>query len=344
MLRALLVVLVVAGALAAPVCLDYSTTVLDNNPGLTSGIFCANNSGSCDLRFFARFDDAAFNSPGVGFTSFGTFIESTSVRPGQLSSALQQPPLQQGTFACLESTTSCDPGVTCRVTLQYNYALPDSWTQYDVTVFVTFAYSVSPSLPISCSTYQTWELSATLQIGSLGLITGDSEESYFYDIPPGPSLQTLVEPCLAPLCGNGQVDPGEQCDGGQCCSPEDCQFLGTDNICNAFTGATCVGSTDVCPSPVTNTPTPTTIPSPSSTSSASISPTPSNLPTPSPTPSNTPSISVSPSTTSTTTASSTPSNSPTPSQTPSNSPSTSPTPSPSPGPRCEEVCERYYPL
>src|SRR5213080_1527691 len=52
-------------------------------------------------------------------------------------------------------------------------------------------------------------------------------------------------------CGNGIVDPGEQCDGGPCCSAT-CTFLPATTVCRAAAGAcdlveTCTGASDACP-------------------------------------------------------------------------------------------------
>ncbi|MFN8545302.1 MAG: PQQ-dependent sugar dehydrogenase [Candidatus Binatia bacterium] len=60
----------------------------------------------------------------------------------------------------------------------------------------------------------------------------------------------------APSCGNGTVDPGEQCDdgnstAGDCCSPA-CQFETAGTVCRAAAGAcdlaeTCSGTSGTCP-------------------------------------------------------------------------------------------------
>ena len=55
-------------------------------------------------------------------------------------------------------------------------------------------------------------------------------------------------------CGNGQIDPGEACDGGPCCTGG-CQFAGAGAVCRPATGLcdvaeTCTGSSATCPADV----------------------------------------------------------------------------------------------
>ena len=55
-------------------------------------------------------------------------------------------------------------------------------------------------------------------------------------------------------CGNGQIDPGEACDGGPCCTGG-CQFASAGAVCRPATGLcdvaeTCTGSSATCPADV----------------------------------------------------------------------------------------------
>jgi len=55
----------------------------------------------------------------------------------------------------------------------------------------------------------------------------------------------------AAVCGNGIVEPGEQCDGGPCCTPT-CQFASSGTVCRPAAGEcdveeTCTGSSAACP-------------------------------------------------------------------------------------------------
>jgi hypothetical protein len=59
--------------------------------------------------------------------------------------------------------------------------------------------------------------------------------------------------CYTPaaVCGNGIVEPGEQCDGGPCCTPT-CQFASSGTVCRPAAGEcdveeTCTGSSAACP-------------------------------------------------------------------------------------------------
>jgi membrane dipeptidase len=56
------------------------------------------------------------------------------------------------------------------------------------------------------------------------------------------------------LCGNGQIDPGEECDGGLCCTPS-CTVAATGTVCRAANGTcdvaeTCSGTSATCPADV----------------------------------------------------------------------------------------------
>ncbi len=58
----------------------------------------------------------------------------------------------------------------------------------------------------------------------------------------------------AAQCGNGQIEAGEACDGGACCTAG-CQFVGAGAVCRAAVGAcdvaeTCSGSSATCPADV----------------------------------------------------------------------------------------------
>jgi hypothetical protein len=70
--------------------------------------------------------------------------------------------------------------------------------------------------------------------------------------PQGASCSGESSVCPPPpRCGNGVVDPGEQCDGGACCEPE-CRFVAADTICRAASGAcdvaeVCSGAAAACP-------------------------------------------------------------------------------------------------
>jgi hypothetical protein len=59
--------------------------------------------------------------------------------------------------------------------------------------------------------------------------------------------------CYTPaaVCGNGTVEPGEQCDGGPCCTAA-CQFASSGTVCRPAAGEcdveeTCTGSSAACP-------------------------------------------------------------------------------------------------
>ena len=362
MFRFALLLALVAGAIAAPLCLTYKATAIANAPRITSNLICENFTQSCLLEVFARFDDSLFTTGSA--VTFGADIISEDWNVNQPVHTFVQPPQPQGMLTCVENMNGCDPGVGCNVVITYSYNVAAEWSTYNIVVFLSLIYRVSPSTPITCADWQTWEDFATLQPGSLGLVQPDSQGFYTFPFPPGPNLATLINPCVKPTCGNGVVDVGEQCDGGQCCTTDMCLFEGPSIVCNAFTGALCESGTELCSQPVTNTPTPsqsatstasasatptpsaTRTPSSSPSTSRSATPSPSAPPTPSnsPTASNTPSNSRTPSTTASASATPTPSTSVSSTGTPSSSPSAPPTPSPSVGPRCEEVCDRYYPL
>jgi len=74
-------------------------------------------------------------------------------------------------------------------------------------------------------------------------------------------------------CGNGIVDVGEACDGGDCCNST-CQFRSSTFVCRAATGTcdvaeTCTGSSALCPSDVNSCTTSTAAASTGAASSAS---------------------------------------------------------------------------
>jgi PKD repeat protein len=63
--------------------------------------------------------------------------------------------------------------------------------------------------------------------------------------------QSIVVGPVSPLCGNGQVDAGEACDGGGCCTAG-CQIAPAATVCRAATGTcdvaeTCSGIAASCP-------------------------------------------------------------------------------------------------
>jgi hypothetical protein len=68
-----------------------------------------------------------------------------------------------------------------------------------------------------------------------------------HEIVATPSLPTLTATFVGATCGNGVVDPGEDCDGGSCCTAQ-CHFAATGSTCDdanaCTTGETC--TTGVC--------------------------------------------------------------------------------------------------
>jgi hypothetical protein len=70
--------------------------------------------------------------------------------------------------------------------------------------------------------------------------------------PPGHACECQCPPCI--VCGNGIVEPGEQCDGGPCCTPT-CTFQPGTLVCRAAAGVCdaveyCTGSAATCPTDV----------------------------------------------------------------------------------------------
>ncbi|MFH1016677.1 MAG: hypothetical protein V1798_00680 [Pseudomonadota bacterium] len=50
---------------------------------------------------------------------------------------------------------------------------------------------------------------------------------------------------LPPVCGNGWIEAGEQCDGGICCT-RDCRFRTSEFICDFETRTPCNGASADC--------------------------------------------------------------------------------------------------
>jgi hypothetical protein len=70
--------------------------------------------------------------------------------------------------------------------------------------------------------------------------------------PPGHACACQCPPCA--VCGNGIVEPGEQCDGGACCTPA-CTFQPSSLVCRPSTGPcdpaeSCPGTGINCPADV----------------------------------------------------------------------------------------------
>lgn len=308
MLRTALFVLTLATgvALASDVCFRVASTVTAGSPVQTTGLFCGNESTSCDLEFFARASDTLFLF-GASDT-VATDLVSTTHRPGQTMGALEQEPATQAPMVCFETSLGCNPATNCKVVVTYDHVLPQAWSRDQIKVFWQLTFTQGAGVALACDQYAAWGGVATLAGGVFGIISPDSTSAYSLNLAPTTTLNDLLEPCQT-NCSNGVVDPGEQCDSEQCCSTDTCQFLASDVVCNGFDfGVTCTGASGACPQPITASP--SISPSAPASASSSAPPSPSQAPTSSP----------------------------------SKSPSAPPTPSPSPLPVCQsEVCERYYP-
>src|SRR5262249_1357343 len=52
-----------------------------------------------------------------------------------------------------------------------------------------------------------------------------------HDVIATPSTTGFTATYVSSLCGNGRLDPGEDCDGGSCCTAL-CHFVPNGSICN----------------------------------------------------------------------------------------------------------------
>ena len=68
--------------------------------------------------------------------------------------------------------------------------------------------------------------------------------------PLGSQICTRDGRCVCPTCGNGVVEPGEECDGGRCCTADTCRFAPRGTRCGLTddgTAVTCTGASATCP-------------------------------------------------------------------------------------------------
>ncbi|MCW1297714.1 MAG: DNRLRE domain-containing protein, partial [Candidatus Parvarchaeota archaeon] len=154
-------------------------------------------------------------------------------------------------------------------TVYVNLVSDDSWTETGIN------WNNMPSYSTLCgsqtvgsnNTYYNWTVTSCVQgeysgdktISFVARLVNDGEHKDFYskenqETSKDPYLEVCYVP---PVCGNGVLEPGEQCEkvGGQwpvCCDSSTCQFKTSGTVCRAAEGVCdieeyCTGQSADCP-------------------------------------------------------------------------------------------------
>ena len=236
-------VLIVESA-PAPTAIDIGWTDTYNPKSRTEIVA---SGGVTDLSLYVTTGGRA----GCTLTGYMEATNQTGINPVPVvvSSYAVKAPQRANPY---QYTLSC-PGVTVSATLTVNSAAPGTpsvtCAPAPQTIPATFKFNWAASGFSNSGEVRCTEDGTLL---AKGVVSGS-----FTRNAPGPysvvctkSPETASASCIAqaaPVCGNGIVEPPEECDGGANCSPTTCQHTGCGNgICTDSCPQNCTNDNSLC--------------------------------------------------------------------------------------------------
>ncbi|MBN8612369.1 MAG: hypothetical protein J0L92_17370 [Deltaproteobacteria bacterium] len=155
------------------------------------------------------------------------------------------------TFACnLRDIDASADDAAQPIAVQYRVGGSGAYTNIAGGYFpdVTTASSATQVTPVSLTLPSDANNSALVQIRVITTDAVGNDEWIGID-----DISITSSPIsTGPVCGNGMIESGEQCDGGACCNPTTCQFQASSVVCRAQANECdvaelCTGTSAACP-------------------------------------------------------------------------------------------------